>query len=86
MYTESIEVAKRNIYAWKPCKKDDENGQFDCRTYGSPAATGLLRGEHPPSGSLYIYIFKFTLIITYKFDLRAQILIVILHGATETVF
>ena len=35
---------------------------------------------------IYIYIIKFTLIITYKYDLRAQILIVILHGATETVF
>ena len=34
----------------------------------------------------FIYIIKFTLIITYKYDLRAQILIVILHGATETVF
>ena len=55
-------------------------------TSKSPAATGLLRGDHPPSGSLYIYFFKFTFIITYKFDLRAQILIVILHGATETVF
>ena len=23
-------------------KKDDENSQFDCRTYSSPAAAGLL--------------------------------------------
>ena len=30
MSTESIEVIKRNIYAWEQCNKNGENGQLDC--------------------------------------------------------
>ena len=57
MPTKAIEVLKRNMYEWKQCKKNDENGQLSCVIY-SPFAAACLLLQRLGRRSLDTYLFK----------------------------